>query len=71
MNRSRSAGIRKLDLFMNPLRFIVDAFVNTFGITRPTPSQEKVAGKVILGMLIFVLAGLAIAFLLARSAMTH
>ena len=56
---------------MNPLRFLIDIFVNTFGITRPTQSQEKIAGRVILGMLVFVLAGLALAFLLARAAMTH
>jgi high-affinity Fe2+/Pb2+ permease len=56
---------------MNPLRLLIDAFVNTFGITRPSPSQEKVAGRVILGMLIAVLIGLGIAFLLMRAAMTH
>ena len=56
---------------MNPLRLLVDVFVNTFGITRPSASQEKLAGRVILGMLIFVLAALGIAFLLMRAAMTH
>jgi hypothetical protein len=56
---------------MNPLRFLVDAFVNTFGITRPTREQEGHAGKVILGMLLLVLVALAIAFLLMRAAMMH
>ena len=56
---------------MNPLRLLVDAFVNTFGITRPSPSQEKLAGRVILAMLLFVLIALGVAFLLMRAAMTH
>ena len=56
---------------MNPLRLLVDAFVNTFGITRPTPQQERVAGRFILGMLLLVLVALGIAFLLMRSAMMH
>lgn len=56
---------------MNPLRFLIDAFVNTFGITRPTPEQEGLAGKVILGMLVLVLVALGIAFLLVRAAMMH
>lgn len=56
---------------MNPLRFLVDAFVNTFGITRPTPEQESRAGRVILAMLVAVLVALGIAFLLMRAAMMH
>jgi hypothetical protein len=39
---------------MNPLRFLVDAFVNTFGITPPTPETEVRAGRVIALMLVAV-----------------
>ncbi|GAC1425610.1 MAG: hypothetical protein NVSMB62_22820 [Acidobacteriaceae bacterium] len=40
---------------MNPLRFLVEAFVNTFGITRPTPQQENRAGWFLAVMLVLVL----------------
>lgn len=56
---------------MNPLRLLVDAFVNTFGITRPSPQQERIAGRVILVMLLAVLVALGVAFLLMRAAMMH
>lgn len=56
---------------MNPLRFLIDAFVNTFGITRPAPEHESRAGRAILFMLLGVLVALGIAFLLMRAAMTH
>jgi hypothetical protein len=36
---------------MNPLRFLVGAFVNTFGITQPAPAAEARAGRFILLML--------------------
>jgi hypothetical protein len=36
------------------LRFVIDAFVNTFGITRPTPENEARSGKVIALMLVGV-----------------
>ena len=56
---------------MNPLRLLVDAFVNTFGITRPTAEQEKRAGWAILAMLAVVLAVLVGVFLLVRSLLLH
>ena len=56
---------------MNPLRLLVDTFVNTFGITRPTPEQEARAGKAIFAMLIAVLALLVGVFLLVRSMLLH
>ncbi|HXE07049.1 MAG TPA: hypothetical protein VN612_04075 [Acidobacteriaceae bacterium] len=52
---------------MNPLRLLIDAFVNTFGITRPTPEQEARAGWAILAMLVAVLALLLGVFVLVRS----
>jgi hypothetical protein len=53
---------------MNPLRFVVDAFVNTFGITRPEPREEAAAGRYIALMLLAVLLFLvAVAWLLHRA----
>jgi cytochrome b561 len=37
------------------LRFLIDLFVNTFGITPPTPETERRAGRTIAVMLIGVL----------------
>jgi hypothetical protein len=53
---------------VSPLTAIVRLFVNTFGITQPSPETEARAGRVILAMLIGVgVMILAIAFAL-RSA---
>jgi hypothetical protein len=43
---------------MTPLTFLVDAFVNTFGITRPSAAQQATAGRYIAAML----AAVALAF---------
>jgi len=56
---------------MNPLRFLVDAFVNTFGITRPTPEAENRAGRAIALMLLFVLAMLALVAWALRSVLSR
>lgn len=40
---------------VNPLRLLVDLFVNTFGITPPTPEHQARAGRVIAMMLAAVL----------------
>ena len=42
---------RLIEPIMNPLRFLVGAFVNTFGITQPAPAAEARAGRFILLML--------------------
>ena len=56
---------------MNPLRLLVDAFVNTFGITPPTPANEARAGRVIAIMLAAVAVLLvAVAFVL-RNLLAH
>ncbi|MDP9038138.1 MAG: hypothetical protein M3O02_02545 [Acidobacteriota bacterium] len=47
---------------MKALRLLVDAFVNTFGITRPSPQQQGRAGvflAVMLVVVVVVLAGVA------------
>lgn len=45
---------------VNPLRFLVEAFVNTFGITRPSAQQENRAGWFLAAMLAVVVAFLAV-----------
>jgi ABC-type amino acid transport system permease subunit len=47
-------------MFVNPLSAVVRLFVNTFGITQPSPENEQRAGKVILAMLIGVALMLAV-----------
>jgi hypothetical protein len=56
---------------VNPLGTLVRLFVNTFGITQPTPENEQRAGRVILGMLVAVVLMLAIAGYILRSAMVR
>jgi hypothetical protein len=53
---------------VNPLRFLVDVFVNTFGITPPTRENEVRAGRVIALMLAGVLALLILAAVVLRAA---
>jgi len=53
---------------VNPLSAIVRLFVNTFGITQPSPETEARAGRVILAMLIGVLVMLAAIAFILRSA---
>ncbi len=54
---------------MNPLRFVVDAFVNTFGITKPSERQQQMAGWFIAGMLLLVILGLALVGWVLKSAL--
>jgi hypothetical protein len=56
---------------MNLLRFLVRAFVNTFGITAPNPRQEAAAGRFIAFMLLGVLVVLGVAVWLLRGVFTH
>jgi hypothetical protein len=60
-----------IKLRMSPLSLLVDLFVNTFGITPPTPQTEARAGRVIAIMLICVLAVIVAAAWLLRSILTH
>ena len=53
---------------VNPLHFLVELFVNTFGITRPTPRQEAAAGRFIALMLLAVLLVVALAVWMLRGA---
>lgn len=56
---------------VRPLQFFVDAFVNTFGITRPTPRQERMAGWFIAGMLTLIVVVMVAVVLLVRSVLLH
>lgn len=56
---------------VNPLRLLVDAFVNTFGITQPAPEAEARAGRYIALMLAAVLLLLGVAAWLLRGAFAH
>ena len=51
---------------VKPLQFLVDAFVNTFGITRPSAKQERAAGWFIAGMLTVLVVLLTAALWLLR-----
>jgi len=56
---------------MNPLHFVVEAFVNTFGITRPSPLEERSAGRYIALMLLGVLLFLATAAWILYRVLAH
>ena len=56
---------------VNPLTAVVRLFVNTFGITQPTPEAEARAGRYISLMLVGVLVFLGGAAWILRSIVTH
>jgi hypothetical protein len=56
---------------MNPLTAVVRLFVNTFGITQPTPEAEAKAGRVIALMLVGVVVLLGAVGLVLRAAFTR
>jgi hypothetical protein len=56
---------------VNPLTAVVRLFVNTFGITQPTPEAEARAGRYISLMLVGVLVFLVGAAWVLRSIVTH
>ena len=56
---------------VSPLVALVRLFVNTFGITQPSPQNEEKASRVILAMLIGVVLMLAIVGWVLRTAMVR
>jgi hypothetical protein len=54
---------------MSLLYFLADAFINTFGITRPTEKARKQAAFFILGLIILALALATAAGFLVHSSM--
>ena len=51
---------------MKPLLFLVYAFINTFGITQPTPDGAKKAAGALGWLLLLLLVVLALFFALIR-----
>jgi len=47
---------------MGFFRFVTNGFINFFGITQPTPKQEKQATWFISGLLAFILVFAALVF---------
>ena len=47
---------------MRLLYYFVDLFIDTFGITHPTPEARRQAAFFILGLLVLAVAGAAAAF---------
>ena len=47
---------------MGLLRLIARGFINFFGITQPTPKQEKQAVWFITGLLVLIVLGAALVF---------
>jgi len=60
-----------IQMIVNPLRFLVDAFVNTFGITQPTPEDEAKAGRYIGIMLVGVVLLLGAVAWVLRTLLTR
>jgi hypothetical protein len=56
---------------VNPIRWLTNIFVNTFGITPPTTENEARSGKVIALMLAAVAAVLGMVAWLLRSSLTR
>jgi hypothetical protein len=45
---------------MAPLQFITRAFIDVFGITHPTPEQERTATRFIAALLGLIAAGMVV-----------
>jgi hypothetical protein len=57
-NSSKKRGVN----VMGFLRLITTGFINFFGITQPTPEQEKRAEWFICGLLVLIVLGAALIF---------
>jgi hypothetical protein len=53
-----SAGRGTMGFF----RFVTNGFINFFGITQPTPKQERQAAWFICGLLVLILVSVALVF---------
>jgi hypothetical protein len=47
---------------MGFFRFVTNGFINFFGITQPTPKQERLAAWFICGLLVLVVVVAALVF---------
>ncbi len=57
--KAASAGVGYHLITMRPLLFLSNAFINTFGITQPSPKDERRIAWFIAAMLVFVIAAVA------------
>ncbi len=64
-------SLPRIQSSMSPLSFVVQAFVNTFGITQPSPENEARVGRLILLMLAAVLAAIGLIAWLAFRALVR
>jgi hypothetical protein len=51
------------------LYLLADMFINTFGITQPTPRKRKQAAFFILGLMALVIAGAVTSFIVIHASM--
>jgi hypothetical protein len=57
--------------FMGVIYFVVDLFIDTVGITRPSEKARRQAAFFILGLLALAVAGAAVAFFLLTAASSN
>jgi len=53
---------------MKPLLWLANIFINTFGITQPTPESAERAARFIAVLLVLVVVGVAVAAVVLRTA---
>lgn len=56
---------------MSPLQFITRAFIDVFGITQPTPQQERTASRFITALLGLIAAGMIVFVILIYKLAHH
>ena len=56
---------------MGFFRFITNGFINFFGITQPTPKQERQAAWFICGLLALIVVAAALVFTMIVMAFGH
>jgi hypothetical protein len=56
---------------MNPFRFLTRAFIDVFGITHPTPQQERRAAWFICSLLGLIAIGVLVVFLALYNISRH
>lgn len=69
VRRRKTAAPKRIMMLMKLLFFLADAFVNTFGITKPTERARKQAAFFILVLMVVALAVATLAGFLVHSAM--
>jgi len=60
-----------LDRLMKPLLFLATAFINTFGITQPTPEAAERTARILAVMILGVLIAVFVVGVLVLRAIYH